>query len=178
MPDNARPAASKGIAPEAGGGAAEVLSPTNLDAPATQKRRPHSGGSRTSKIHGIREDELPPDRLTTKKIRMDQARSLAVTRRKRISEFAIGGFVAALPGAAETAVGALNTHQLPPPGHLVEILLAVMFGTGLLVSLFRFDEPIARDVLEEIFPAAAKDMGFFWRVGKLCRRALNDLLGR
>lgn len=178
MPDNAEPAQRKPNAPEIGGGAAAQTGPTNVAPTRPRRTPPDSAGGRQSKRHPIQEEELPPDSLTTKKIRLDQARALATTRRKRISEFAVGGLVAALPGAVSSAMEAYAKGALPSVGHIVEIVLAIMFGTGVLVSIFRFDEPVARDVLEDVFPDAAKEIGIAWRLGRVCRRIKSDLLGQ
>lgn len=164
------PASSKGdAAPQDAEGIPKLRPSTSEGAPR-----------KTRSTRNMRENELPPDEVTTKKLRLDQARALVMTRRKRFGEFSIGGLVASAPGAIQTLVDwhADPKHTWPTTGHQIEIAFAFMFFTAVFISIFRFDDPIARDVLEEMFPEAAKDMGMLWRIGKVVRRAKTDFLGR
>ena len=140
---------------------------------------PSSGGGESKEK--LQEDHLPERRLPTeeiptKRIQWERARMLATTRRKRISEFAVGGFVAALPGAVQSTVDYFSTvpHALPSGGHLIEVCIAIIFGTLTAASVFHFSEPTSADVLAKTFPEMVEQERFVRRVRRWWRKILDD----
>ncbi|HUO91803.1 MAG TPA: hypothetical protein VMU22_02725 [Rhizomicrobium sp.] len=137
------------------------------------KNRTDGGGE--NKRAGLPEKELPTEEITTKKITWERARMLATTRRKRISEFALGGFVAALPGAVQSVVDYLGKPRVVPTGgHLVEIGIAIIFGTLSAASLFQFSDPTSADVLARTFPEMVEQERFVRRIRRWWKRLRED----
>jgi hypothetical protein len=140
---------------------------------------PSSGGGESKEKlqeDHLPERKLPTEEIPTKKIPWERARMLATTRRKRISEFAVGGFVAALPGATQSIADyfATNPHVLPSGGHFIEIGLAIVFGTLTAASILHFSEPTSADVLAKTFPEMVEQERFVRRVRRWWGKIKDD----
>ena len=105
--------------------------------------------------------EVTPTVFKTTLITFERAKMLAQTRRKRFNEFALGGFIAAIPGTAQTIVDfRADPTKIPQAGHLTEIANAIVFATLGVASFFHAGEPTSTVLLEELFPKTAKSTGF------------------
>jgi hypothetical protein len=142
---------------------------------------PASGGSESTDKAAAAEDHLPEkkfptEEIPTKKITWERARMLATTRRARISGFAVGGFVSALPGAVQSVWDYYNIKPqiMPTGGHLVEIGIAIVFGTLMIASLFQFGQPTSADVLAKTFPEMVEQEHFVRRIRRWWLKIKND----
>jgi hypothetical protein len=111
-------------------------------------------------------ESVQPKPIRKLEVTEDQAKSLAITRRRRISEFWGGAMIATIPGTWGT-LSEMNTKNLvlPSNGHIAEVLICLVTATLFLASLLNFGEPTSIELLKELFPQTAKKLGFGARVG-------------
>ncbi|HJS45909.1 MAG TPA: hypothetical protein VJ753_05860 [Rhizomicrobium sp.] len=111
-------------------------------------------------------EKVPPKPIRKREVSEEQARNLAMTRRKRFSEFWGGAWLATIPGASSTLIQ-IDWHHiaLPSDGHAVEV--ALFFVTGALCwhSLLDFREPTSNELFKELFPETPQKASIGARIG-------------